>query len=43
MKDYIKHPQSYQALRQTTYQRYQLELTWDALGAVFVSIIDKLV
>jgi glycosyltransferase involved in cell wall biosynthesis len=43
IKGYVEHPQSYHALRQTTYQRYQLELTWDALGEVFVSIIDKLV
>jgi len=43
IKYYVKHPQNYQVLRQTTYQRYQTELTWDDLGEVLAGIIHSLV
>ncbi len=43
VKHYVEHPQDYQALRQTTYQRYQKELNWSALGQVFEGIIRQLV
>ncbi len=43
VKHYVEHLQDYQALRQTTYQRYQKELNWSALGQVFEGIIRQLV
>lgn len=43
IKHYVEHPQDYQTLRQTTYQRYQTELTWDDLGEVLDRIIHSLV
>ena len=43
IRHYIEHPKAYQMLCQTTYQRYQSELTWSALGKVLVSIFENLV
>ena len=43
IKHYVENPQDYQVLRQTTYQRYKTQLTWDVLGEVFVKIIHSLI
>lgn len=41
IRRFWENPTEYQALRQSTYQRYQSTLNWDVFGARLIDIIQK--